>query len=311
MFENNISQISDWLYSSLKRNRNVLFGISILYVILYHSGFAPLFGRGYIGVDIFLFLSAFGLCFSLQKNSILRFYLRRLNRIYPLFVISNLFKWGIERFQGVRIGLWDTFCDITGLTFFGIGGTHLLWFIPSLMILYIFTPLLYNVFSLYKNKAFYIMSFVSFALMMIFKNMDWHYGCFVSRIPIFSLGLLYYIHGGVLKKLSMPLLFCVFLHELTVSNDLKFASATFYAPVLLLVLCYVCDKLLRLKVVNMIAWVGSKSLECFIGNGIVTSFMNYTGVHKYVYYFFANIIWIFIFIIINKFLPSNKKTIKS
>lgn len=131
---------SEWLFNSLIKNRNAIFGFSIIYIICFHSGFSPLFGRGFIGVDVFLFLSAFGLCFSLEKHNLQKFYLRRLNRIYPLFVISNLLKWVIERLQGVRTGLWDSICDISGITFLGIGGTHLLWFIPSLMILYILTP---------------------------------------------------------------------------------------------------------------------------------------------------------------------------
>ena len=135
-----LTLLSDWLYSSIVKNRNAFFGFSIIYILLYHSGVWPLFGRGYIGVDIFLFLSAFGLCFSLKKHTLFKFYVRRLNRIYPLFLLSNLLKWGIERCQGIRVGLWDTVCDISGLTFLGIGGTHLLWFIPSLMILYILPP---------------------------------------------------------------------------------------------------------------------------------------------------------------------------
>lgn len=138
--DNTVNNLSEWLYGSLVKNRNAIFGFAILYIILYHSGVWPLFGRGFIGVDVFLFLSAFGLCFSLAKHNLWKFYLRRLNRIYPLFVISNLLKWGIERFQGVRTGLWDSICDISGITYLGIGGTHLLWFIPSLMILYILTP---------------------------------------------------------------------------------------------------------------------------------------------------------------------------
>lgn len=132
---------SSFIYDSIIRNRNALFGVSIIYIILFHMGMAPIFGRGFIGVDVFLFLSAFGLCFSIERHSLAEFYIRRLNRVYPLFVISNIIKWGIERFyMGTHLSVWDSFCDISGLTFFGIGGTHMLWFIPSLIILYIITP---------------------------------------------------------------------------------------------------------------------------------------------------------------------------
>ena len=134
------NSISNYIFDCIKKYRNAFYGFSILYIILYHMGVSPIFGRGFIGVDVFLFFSAFGCCFSLQKHSLATFYIRRLNRIYPLFVISNLLKQLIERYNGLELEAWDSFCDITGLTYFGVGGIHKLWFIPSLMILYIITP---------------------------------------------------------------------------------------------------------------------------------------------------------------------------
>lgn len=306
--EASINQISQWFYNSLIKNRNAIFGFSILYIIFFHSGFNPLFGRGYIGVDIFLFLSAFGLCFSLEKHSLLFFYLRRLNRIYPLFVISNLLKYFIEWYQGVEISVWDSICDITGLTFFGIGGTHLLWFIPSLMVLYILTPLLYHILNKYKNKVFFLIAVSSLIVMLLFKEMDWHYACFVSRVPSFSLGLLYYVQRGNIHRLFPPLLTCVILEEVAVANELKFSVAAFYVPVLLFFLCFFIDRILKRSVGNLLSWIGSKSLEFFIGNGMATAFFIGTGiVNKALYYILANIIWIIAFIFINKLLPSNGK----
>lgn len=142
---------------------------------------------------------------------------------------------------------------------------------------------------------------------MLFRSMDWHYACLVSRIPIFTLGLLYYIQKGDIRKLSIPLLLCVILQELAIANELKFSASTFYAPVLLLALCFIFDNLVREKAIKTISWLGSKSLECFIGNGMVTVFMIDSGIiQRQIYYWLANIIWIAIFIFINKLLPANK-----
>lgn len=305
-----ISHLSEYIYGSLIKNREAVFGFSILYILLYHSGFTPLFGRGYIGVDLFLFLSAFGCSFSLKKYTLLQFYLRCLNRVYPLFVISNLLKWCIGRYNGERLGVWDSVCDISGLTFWGMGGRHLLWFIPSLILLYIFTPPLYRMFNKFGNKSFCVVAILSFLVMMLFRNMDWHYACLVSRIPVFSLGLLYFIHKGNIQKLSFPLLLCVGLQELTVANGLKFATATFYAPVLLLSLCFILDNLLQPRIVKFLCWFGSKSLECFIGNGMVTTLVfTASPFQRGAYYILANIVWIFVFVWINKILPANKKAI--
>lgn len=64
-------------------------GLSILAVMFFHFGIEmPLLHTislyGWIGVDMFIFLSAIGLCFSLEKNPcITDYYKRRLLRILP------------------------------------------------------------------------------------------------------------------------------------------------------------------------------------------------------------------------------------
>lgn len=139
--------------------------------------------------------------------------------------------------------------------------------------------------------------------------MDWHYACLVSRVPIFSLGLHYYIQKGDARKIAGPLLVSVVLHELAIANELNFSAATFYTPFLLVTLCFIFDShLIQEKVNKLISWFGSKSLECFIGNGMVTAFVIESGiVQRQIYYWLTNIVWIAIFVFINKFLPANKK----
>ena len=60
--------------SLLSSYRGALMGIAIIWVMLYHLGnidvsvISVIFGVGYGGVDIFLFLSGFGLYFSMSKS---------------------------------------------------------------------------------------------------------------------------------------------------------------------------------------------------------------------------------------------------
>ena len=60
--------------SLLSSYRGALMGVAIIWVMLYHLGdidvsvISVIFGVGYGGVDIFLFLSGFGLYFSLSKK---------------------------------------------------------------------------------------------------------------------------------------------------------------------------------------------------------------------------------------------------
>ena len=90
------------IYNTIIDRRKELMGIAILMVLLYHLCCWPqwnnplrIFGHWYIGVDIFLVLSGFGLCFSYEKYNIKTFYYHRLIRIIPLYwfsLISNYSK---------------------------------------------------------------------------------------------------------------------------------------------------------------------------------------------------------------------------
>lgn len=68
-------------------DKQFLMGIAITFVWLYHLRCTchhlgdPLFKPLFIGVDIFLFLSAYGLCFSYNKNSLGQFYKNRIKRV--------------------------------------------------------------------------------------------------------------------------------------------------------------------------------------------------------------------------------------
>lgn len=126
-------------------------GIATLWVVHYHyrsyaTGFLDFFGAiGYGGVDIFLFLSGFGLTIGWLKGlsnpmspvkRVSSFYFRRLLRTFPtLFLLSlvwarhNYLPWGkaIAASTGIgwyihKIPYWD-------------------WFMPSMFAFYLFFPL--------------------------------------------------------------------------------------------------------------------------------------------------------------------------
>lgn len=73
-------------------------GIAILMVIFYHASCCGLplgiftlpANYGLIGVDVFMLFSAYGLCYSINKNSIKVFYGRRYKRILPEYIILIL-----------------------------------------------------------------------------------------------------------------------------------------------------------------------------------------------------------------------------
>ena len=128
-------------------------GLSILSIMLFHQGWIAgkwifpfniihLFGN--YGVDIFFFVSGFGLVFSLSKNnSTLDFYKRRLLRLLPLCIFCGVCKYTFDYYYPSHIKGINT----NWTTFLGLD----MWFIRVLITYYLITPLLYK---LLKNYQF-------------------------------------------------------------------------------------------------------------------------------------------------------------
>lgn len=123
--------------------RSELMGWSIVWILMLHFGFYSLRPLGFIaqygyaGVDIFLFVSGFGLFYSLDKKpSLLYFYRKRLVRIFPAYYIVGAFaSLGLFHdtilqylFRYTTIGFWT-------------GGLYYEWFVPSILLLYLLAPL--------------------------------------------------------------------------------------------------------------------------------------------------------------------------
>ena len=95
-------------FKLLSKYRSVLMGLAMLWVMYFHTPviFSEhnqwLFHRiGFYGVDIFLFLSAFGLYYSLSKHkNIWQFYKARFIRIFPAFFIVATVWFAIQSMSG-------------------------------------------------------------------------------------------------------------------------------------------------------------------------------------------------------------------
>lgn len=141
-----------------KEHRFYLMGISIIWIVLFHiylyyisvveayPWWISIFCEGYLGVDIFFFLSAYGLSVSIEKNSVARFYKNRAMRIIPaniLFLIT-LFTIFQRECPLDRI-LIQGICQLTGISLFKYPeffstGFSFDWFTPAIILTYIFFP---------------------------------------------------------------------------------------------------------------------------------------------------------------------------
>ena len=130
--------------------RTFLMGISILWVILFHTIWYLWFPKvieifqmsGNYGVDIFIFVSVYGLYHSMQNKLTLRqWYFRRLKRIIPSFLIVATMLAFIE--------CWSVPDYIKEIAFIGfllpnIKYEVVFWYIPAILIFYAIFPLCYK-----------------------------------------------------------------------------------------------------------------------------------------------------------------------
>lgn len=137
--------------SALSKYRSSIMGISILWIMFFHSGLkAPdqlilrlvwyvIVSYGTIGVDVFLICSGMGLACSAERKGkdfdALSFYKRRLVRILPAyFIVATV--WYLIKFENIGI----FFRRIFFLNFF-IDGERDFWYIPCILICYLLFPL--------------------------------------------------------------------------------------------------------------------------------------------------------------------------
>lgn len=179
-------------------NRHSLMGFSILWVILFHFclygnllRFAPLnllFGKGYLGVDVFFLLSSYGLCHSFTKNSIPEFYRNRFFRlfpVYPLFLFLLLLMYGAT----FTFPSWKIFIfQITGLSCFM--DMDIEWYIPALILLYVLFPLIYKsieiCFAKCRLAVFIVLSLLVALCPYLSGFVNGH---LVMRLPIIVVGV--------------------------------------------------------------------------------------------------------------------------
>lgn len=273
------------LFQSIGKYRSALMGLSMILVFLHHApseklGFMPtgLLGvvckNGNLGVDLFLFLSAFGLCFSLKKNSIERFYFNRFKRIIPtwwvvlfLIHIAGIFV-GSKFSDGSFVyphSVVDMFYWYTGLGYF-FNTCSYEWYIPTLLVFYLLIPLI-NRFS--RNRLLFII-LLSIPLILLYKENGFlpYLSKSITRVPIFLLGILFF-KDSEQNKYDFFFITCIIIciYTFAFSFFWKVPTVIQAAPLLPIVMG-LFSSLLSFKYTRYIevflAFVGTISLEFYL-----------------------------------------------
>lgn len=190
--------------TDISASRSFIMGVATLMVVLFHqhfvsrSFFLPCSAFGYWGVDFFLFLSGFGLSYSLQRKpaigkAVWGFYGRRLSRVMPAVLL---------------MGWVQLFLSPSAFLLYAFGLN--LWYIRALLMMYAVAPFLFTCFSSDSRvKWWTFWALLSYGLCMAIiyfeisitngKVILWP----VERLPVFMLGILFFHvaqRGAVLNK---------------------------------------------------------------------------------------------------------------
>ncbi|MDO5442008.1 MAG: acyltransferase family protein [Bacillota bacterium] len=199
---------------------------------------------GYIGVDLFFFVSAY----SLSQHPVTNykeFLVNRSVKLIPLFLIAYI-------------------------------AGHFLWFIPALMIVYLLLPLIIKPQTQLKPHSFLIVIIawlIVTAALLKFIDKDQSTGIFLFRIPIIILG----VFAGKFNKQfpsKVKLLFGILLSAGGIALTYKFGYLNkwaapfkdiFYLSTipLSLGLILLIDCLAELKEIGWAKWLGGISLEMY------------------------------------------------
>lgn len=199
--------MEEFKWSDISTYRGELFGLSIISVIILHylgsfTSNAPnrviqIIAKAYsgaigsVGVDIFSFLSGYGIYYSLKKKKDLKaFYQKRFQRVlFPYLVLGVVF-WTIKDFIFLKEKPGQFLFDLSLLSFW-VRGTQTFWYVAYICLMYAFSPILIH---LTKSKGRIIfgvaaMCVLDIACWVLFPEYFNRIEIALQRIPSFLMGL--------------------------------------------------------------------------------------------------------------------------
>ena len=197
--------MKNFTWKSVMNHRNLIYGFAAIWIMIYHIYLRyywpsiPVVSQviriGNMGVDIFVFLSAIGLSFSIEKNTTKEFYINRIKRVFVPFIMIALpfYIWDSIALYGLSAKAFVEFLlNITTVSFWCREGAPA-WYMAFVLVIYAFFPLLYKL----KKKHKYILVLLivlSIAMELLLKFIESPVYIFgervLSRIPIFLVGML-------------------------------------------------------------------------------------------------------------------------
>ncbi len=227
-------------------NINSLRGIAILMVIMVHvsqlfkfsTKFEMLFfDYGKMGVQLFFIASAYTLCLSddnrkKEEKHLLKFYIRRYFRIFPIYYLGIILYFALNYYQGSASSY--TLKNVMSNVLF----THGLvpsannsivpggWSIGAEMLFYLIFPFLFK-FLKYGYRIIKAAILIIIGQTLVFlgtKKLGWpidfSYFCIFNQLSVFVTGILFYIYRN--KFNNLPIAITGFIIFTTVTFSLAY-----------------------------------------------------------------------------------------
>lgn len=272
----------------LRTYRDEIKGIAILWVVFFHAqlGLSGLLYDvqkiGYGGVDIFFFLSGFGLYHSLKRNHDLGSYLRRrAQRLLPAYLpfcavwlVVMLWLTKPGRAAAIRTIMGNVFM----VGFFSRAPVNLNWYISALTLSLAIAPLFYAILAPNVHKRALWLIAGCFLAGLAFVSRDTYMA--VSRLPVFAAGMA--VAGWEKEKpngktlavllaaagvLGLAVLMVCFSRFPGLLSPYAMYWHPFFliTPAMCLGLGWLFDKCPR-KMLSPLRWLGAASFEIFLFN---------------------------------------------
>ena len=299
--------------------RNELFGIAILWIIAFHlyeniglvnmshwGGVRTILSmflkRGNLGVDIFLFLSAIGLCKSMQNNDTKSFYMHRFNRVVlPYLLIAIPFFVWLDLFQKGD-GWGQLLLNITTIKFW-IDGDHPTWYIAFIIIMYLLFPLFFR----WGKKTEHLSTVAILILSVVIEALMYKTGFplyrtserALSRVPVFMIGLLYapYVLSGkrIMQWQVLMLLFVGLFFFITSFSLFHIVYIRYmYCPISISIIvgyAYLRKSIALERLWTFFAKIGGYSLELYVIHVFILRVVKVIGLWPV---FTSSVWWLFI-----------------
>lgn len=303
-FMSKISIIQDKdfdFFLEVSKYRTPFMGVAMLFVLIFHamcSIYNPLgyFNIGYVGVDIFLFLSGFGLTFSYFRNTCFTFYKHRFIRLYPLYFfcicicfIFN-YKWNYSNF----------IYNLLTVGFYVDNGIYRFdWYVESLFTLYLLFPLFF-IYSKLRLFGIIILLLCCSVILYLFK-FSWWYECLISRIPIFVFGIVcarYKFRTRIFLIMTIISILCFLPTYHFIS---RFLATSFLVLPILFILIFILKKINKI-LLNSLSMIGKHTLEIYLTNVLILmtfELYDFTRLFRVIFYLFVQIFVSYLMVGIN------------